>query len=178
MKTTIKIIVSGEGGVGKTSFLNRLINDTFDINNELTKGVDFFSKDVLINGYEYNFVLWDFAGQNQFKKLLSDFVNGSLAAIVLFDLSRFKTLEGVEEWVHKLHQYGDIPAFIIGTKSDIIDLNEIQVIDTFISEIIKKNKNVLGYIKISSKTGFNVKEAFYSLIKYYRIKNGLDNYTL
>ena len=164
MKTTIKIIVSGDGGVGKTSFLNRLINDTFDINNVLTKGVDFFSKDVIINGYEYNIVLWDFAGQNQFKKLLSDFVNGSLAAFILFDLTRFKTLEGVEEWIQKLHQYGNIPAFIIGTKSDVAGVNETLVFDNHISEIMQENANVLGYIKISSKTGFNVKEAFYTLI--------------
>ena len=72
MKKTIKIIVSGDGGVGKTSFLTRLIHDNFDMNSELTKGVDFFSKDVRINGYEYNFVMWDFAGQDQFKKLLSE----------------------------------------------------------------------------------------------------------
>ena len=91
MKKTIKIIVSGDGGVGKTSFLNRLIHDNFDVNSELTKGVDFFSKDVHINGYEYNFVMWDFAGQDQFKKLLSDFVNGSLAAFVLFGLVTFRT---------------------------------------------------------------------------------------
>ena len=99
MKKTCKIIVSGDGGVGKTSFLNRLIHDYFDPNSELTKGVDFFSKDVFINGYEYNIILWDFAGQQQFQKLLSDFVNGSFAAFILYDLSRFNTIEGVEKWI-------------------------------------------------------------------------------
>ena len=44
MKKTVKLIVSGDGGVGKTSFLNRLIHDKFNNNNELTKGVEFFSK--------------------------------------------------------------------------------------------------------------------------------------
>lgn len=165
MKKTIKIIVSGDGGVGKTSFLTRLIHDNFDMNSELTKGVDFFSKDVRINGYEYNFVMWDFAGQDQFKKLLSDFVNGSLAAFILFDLSRFNTLEGVEEWIHKLNHYGNIPAYIIGTKSDIIDTSEAHIFDDYISEIIRNNKNVIGYLKISSKTGLNVKQAFNSLIE-------------
>jgi small GTP-binding protein len=165
MKKTIKVIVSGDGGVGKTSFLNRLIHDNFDMNSELTKGVDFFSKDVHINGSEYNFVMWDFAGQKQFKKLLSNFVNGSLAAFVLFDLSRFNTLEGVEEWINKLNCFGNIPAYIIGTKSDIIDRNEEHIFDDYISEIIKNNKNIIGYSKISSKTGCNVKQAFYSLIE-------------
>lgn len=164
MKKTIKVIVSGDGGVGKTSFLNRLIHDNFDSSSELTKGVDFFSKDVKINGYDYNFVMWDFAGQDQFKKLLSDFVNGSLAAFVLFDLSRFNTLEGVAEWISTLSQFGSIPAYIIGTKSDIIDTNEAHIFDDYISEIMSNNRNVIGYSKISSKTGFNVKQTFTSLI--------------
>ena len=164
MRKTIKVIVSGDGGVGKTSFLTRLIHDNFDINSGLTKGVEFFSKEVQINGYEYNFVMWDFAGQDQFKKLLSDFVNGSLAAFVLFDLSRFNTLEGVEEWITTLNQCGNIPVYIIGTKSDIIDANEVHIFDDYISEIKKNNKNVIGYTKISSKLGFNVKQAFYNLI--------------
>jgi len=165
MKRTIKVIVSGDGGVGKTSFLNRLINDSFDANSGLTKGVDFFSKDVHINGSEYNYIIWDFAGQYQFKKLLSDFVNGSLAAFVLFDLSRFTTLEGVEDWINKLDNYGEIPTIILGSKSDVVDLYEMKVFDDYISEIRRNHKNIIGYLKISSKTGFNIKEAFYRLIE-------------
>ncbi|MHA1985840.1 MAG: Rab family GTPase [Promethearchaeota archaeon] len=165
MKKTIKVIVSGDGGVGKTSFLNRLINNSFDANSSLTKGVDFFSKDVHVNGFEYNFILWDFAGQRQFKKLLSDFLNGSLAAFVLFDLSRFTTLEGVEEWMKKLERYGEIPTIILGSKRDVVDLYEMTVFDDYISEIRRNHKNIIGYLKISSKTGFNIEEAFYKLIE-------------
>ena len=165
MKKTIKVIVSGDGGVGKTSFLNRLINNSFDANSALTKGVDFFSKDVHVNGSEYNFVLWDFAGQRQFKKLLSDFLNGSFAAFVLFDLSRFTTLEGVEEWMKKLEGYGEIPTIILGSKRDVVDLYAMSVFDDYISEIRRNHKNIIGYLKISSKTGFNIEEAFYKLIE-------------
>ena len=165
MKKTLKIIVSGDGGVGKTSFLNRLIHDYFDSNSVFTRGVDFFSKDVFINGYEYSIILWDFAGQQQFKKLLTDFVNGSFAAFVLFDLSRFNTIEGVGEWLKKLGSYGEIPVFIIGTKRDMVDLSDTRVFDDYIAEFIRKNKNVIGCLNISSKTGFNVKSAFSSLIE-------------
>ncbi|MFX1569831.1 MAG: Rab family GTPase [Promethearchaeota archaeon] len=165
MRKTVKVIVSGDGGVGKTSFLNRLIHDNFNVNNELTKGIDFFSKNLLINGQEYNFVMWDFAGQIQFKKILDDFVDGSIAAFVLFDLSRFNTLSGVEEWIKKLNENGNIPIFILGNKSDTIDVYECKAFDDSIIDIIKRYNNIIGYLKISSKTGENVKQAFLSLIE-------------
>lgn len=165
MKKTVKLIVSGDGGVGKTSFLNRLIHDKFNNSNELTKGVEFFSKTLSINGHEYNFVMWDFAGQYQFKQLLTNFVDGSIAAFILFDLSRISTLESVEEWMQKLNQYGNISAFILGTKCDTIDLDDCKVFDEYISEIVGKYNNIVGYLKISSKTGYNVKNAFDSLLK-------------
>lgn len=91
MKKTVKVIVSGDGGVGKTSFLNRLVNDSFNDNSELTRGVDFYSKSIYVNGTEFNFIMWDFAGQTQFKSLLNNFVEGSLAAFILFDLTRIST---------------------------------------------------------------------------------------
>jgi len=165
MKKTIKVIISGDGGVGKTSFLNRLINDSFDENSYLTKGVEFFSKDVQINGSEYNFILWDFAGQDQFKKLLSDFINGSFAAFVLFDFSRFTTLKSVENWIIKLGKYGEIPTVILGSKRDAVDLNEMKVFDDYIAKIRSSHKNIIAYLKISSKTGINVQEAFLRLIE-------------
>ena len=169
MKKTVKLIVSGDGGVGKTSFLNRLIHNNFDANSELTKGVEFFSKILKINGHEYNFVMWDFAGQNQFKHILTNFVDGSIAAFVLFDLSRLNTLECVEEWIKKLNDNGNISAFILGTKCDIIDLNDCKVFDEYILTIMRKYSNIVGYLKISAKTGYNVKKAFNSLIE--RIPN-------
>ena len=165
MRKTVKVIVSGDGGVGKTSFLNRLIHDNFNINNELTKGIDFFSKNLIINGQEYNFVLWDFAGQTQFKQILNDFVDGSIAAFVLFDLSRLNTLSGVEEWIKRLNENDSIPIFILGNKSDTIDVNDCKVFDDNILDIRNRYKNIIGYLKISSKTGDNVKQAFLSLLE-------------
>lgn len=164
-KKTVKIVVSEDGGVGKTSFLNRLINDNFNENSELTKGVDFYSKTRLINGNEYNFILWDFAGQHQFKQLLNDFFDGSIAAYILFDLTRFNTLENIESWIKKLNDCGKIFIFILGTKSDIIDPSDCKMFDDLISDIRMKNNNIMDYLKISSKTGYNVKKAFDILLE-------------
>lgn len=59
--------------------------------------------------------------------------------------------------------------FLLGTKCDIINFHEYIVFDEYVSGIINKYNNIIGYLKISSKTGYNVKEAFNSLLK--RISN-------
>ena len=160
----VKVIVAGPGGVGKTCFLNRLVNNEFNNNSELTKGVDFFSKTVSINGIDFNFILWDFAGQEQFKSLLSEFIDGSIAAFVLFDMTRLATLESVYEWIKQLQSL-NIPTLILGTKHDLTHFNDLSFLDDYILELKKYNRNVIGYIKVSSKTGYNVNNAFNYLIE-------------
>ena len=164
MKKTVKIIVSGDGGVGKTLFLNRLVNDSFEDNSELTRGVDFYSKSIYVNGTEFNFIMWDFAGQTRFKTLLNDFVEGSLAAFILFDLTRINSIENVNDWIVTLQTFGYIPIILIGTKSDLITHYEYRAIDNYISEIKQEYENIITYIKISSKTGENIENAFRILI--------------
>ncbi|MFX0031218.1 MAG: Rab family GTPase [Candidatus Hodarchaeota archaeon] len=164
MKKTVKIVVSGDGGVGKTSFLNRLVYDFFNDSNELTRGVDFYSKIMHVNGTEFNFILWDLAGQSQFKEILDDFVEGSIAAFVLFDLTRINTIEGVYSWTNKLKELGNIPIIILGTKYDLIDAETCSSLDEYMSNFMLFNKNIIEYLKISSKTGFNINQAFKLLI--------------
>lgn len=164
MKKTVKIVVSGDGAVGKTSFLNRLVNNNFDEDKELTRGVDFFSKIIQVNGTEYNFILWDFAGQRQFKEIVDSFVGGSIAAFVLFDLSRLNTLETVLNWIQKINELGNIPILLLGTKLDLVSHERIKLIDDYINQIIKHHENVFEYLKISSKTGYNINQAFFRLI--------------
>ena len=164
MKKTVKIVVSGDGGVGKTSFLNRLVYDLFNDSNELTKGVDFYSKIIQVNGTELNFVLWDLAGQSQFKEILDDFVEGSIAAFVLFDLSRISTIESVYKWISKLRELGNIPIIILGSKYDLVDPETCSLLDEYILNLLNSNQNIIEYLKISSKTGFNINLAFNLLL--------------
>ena len=159
VEKTVKIIVAGDGGVGKTSFLNKMLYDNFDLNSELTRGVDFFSKSMQVNGTDINFVMWDFAGQNQFKKLLDDFVDGSIAAIILFDLTRISTIENVINWLEKLKQLHDMPIIILGTKYDLLDTKFESNIDDYFKSLIGSN-TLIRFMKISSKSGYNIKEVF------------------
>ena len=164
VEKTVKIVVAGDGGVGKTSFLNRLVHDNFDINSELTKGIDFFSKSLQINGTDINFVMWDFAGQKQFKSLLNGFVEGSIAAFLLFDLTRVSTIENVVNWLGKLKKISNMPIIILGTKYDMLEYKFESSIDQYLMSLVESN-NLLKYMKISSKTGYNIIEVFHVLIE-------------
>ena len=161
---TVKVIVSGDGGVGKTSFLNRFVHDSFYHDNKLTKGVDFFSKNIKVNGIEFNFIMWDFAGQDQFKTLLTEFVAGSIAAVILFDLTRINTIENVYEWIKILEPFGNLPILLIGTKNDLIAPSDTQALDNYVLDLVNEYDNIITYLKISSKTGENIKNAFEILI--------------
>lgn len=160
----VKVIVTGGGGVGKTSFLNRLVYDNFDVKSELTRGIDFFSKNMKVNGNDINFVMWDFAGQRQFRRLLEDFVDGSIAVFILFDLTRLSSLENVEEWLERLKEFNTMPTLILGTKYDLVNNSMIMIFDNYLNNIIERSIINIDYLKISSKTGYNVKEAFDILV--------------
>lgn len=164
VEKTVKIVVAGDGGVGKTSFLNRLVYDNFDLKSELTKGVDFFSKSIQINETDINFVMWDFAGQKQFKSLLDGFVEGSVAAFLLFDLTRVSTIENVVTWLAKLKKLSNIPIIILGTKYDRLENKFESSIDQYLMSLVESD-NLLRYMKISSKTGYNIIEVFHALIE-------------
>ncbi|MFX1273594.1 MAG: Rab family GTPase [Promethearchaeota archaeon] len=162
----IKIVICGEGGVGKTSFLNKVINNTFDDESQLTRGVEFFNKKITMShhGKDYELIFWDFGGQDRFRKLLLDFVDGSSVAVFLFDMTRFNTLDKVEEWMDILSESGDIPLLILGTKEDEVDDETKALFTEILGTIVDTYEEVFGYLLISSKTGLNVNKALDMII--------------
>jgi small GTP-binding protein len=159
----LKIIVFGDGGAGKTSLLNRYINNIFNVNVELTKGVDFFSKKIQMHDKNFEFLIWDFGGQDYYRDLLPSLVSGAHGGILLFDLTRYDSIEKIRDWINVL-AIEDIPVLIVGTKDDLLDDQDTSYFDQAIYDIMKELNFFCGYLKTSSKTGKNVKEAFEFII--------------
>lgn len=67
--TTLKILIIGESGVGKSSLLLRFTEDNFDPEQTLTIGVDFKTKKVSVDGNTVKLAIWDTAGQERFRTL-------------------------------------------------------------------------------------------------------------
>ena len=157
---TIKVLTAGEGAVGKTTFLNRYINRVFVDNFEMTEGVQFFGKIIDHNNEKFNLVFWDFAGQYTYRHLLSDLVSGSAGAFFLFDTTRLSSIYRIEEWMELLTNREETPIILIGTKEDKMNVDDIPFFNDFAKDIMKKFPICFSYLRVSSKTGNNIDEAF------------------
>lgn len=159
----LKVITAGDGGVGKTTLLHRYIEGKFLADTRLTIGVEFFLKELKIDGKKILLQVWDLGGQDHFRSLLINYATGARGALLLFDLTRPSSLLRIDQWVNICRQNNPgIPIIFLGTKLDLIDVNTIQ--DEFSLKYIKKY-DFFNYLKISSKTGENVDLAFELLAK-------------
>ncbi len=157
-KFILKILASGEGGVGKTTLLHRYIEGQFISETKMTIGVEFFQKEINIDDKNCTLQLWDFGGQQRFRFLLESYVLGAKGALLMFDLTRLITLDSLEQWVEIVRKGDpDLPILFVGTKHDLTD--EIQVDDDYAREF-QERFNLFDYLKISSKTGENVHKSF------------------
>ena len=156
--TIMKIITAGEGGVGKTTLLRRYVEGKFSEKTKITIGVEFFLKELNIDGKLVAIQLWDFGGQERFRFLLKGYVIGAKGALLMFDLTRPSTLNNLGEWVNICRSTNpNLPILFLGTKIDLVD--EPSIPDDYIDEL-KKKFNLFDFLKISSKTGENIDFAF------------------
>lgn len=157
----MKIIVAGDGGVGKTSLLNRYISNDFIEGMSLTVGSDFFSQACDFKEHKIKIQIWDFGGEPRFRFILPDYCTGASGVLLAFDLSDFSTLLNVKEWLQLIRGNTENPVTIlVGTKADNENILDEDIIKEFclINEIDE-------YIPTSSKTGKNVEFVFKELIR-------------
>ena len=68
MELTMKIIVVGDGRVGKTSLITRFTQGEFSADYKKTLGVDFLQKKMFVKqiAQDVEFFIWDTAGQEEY----------------------------------------------------------------------------------------------------------------
>ena len=154
-KMLFKILIVGDGGVGKTTLLHRYKNNQFLSDTKMTLGVDFFMKQIKMPEHTIMLQLWDFGGQQQFRHMLRNYALGASGAILVYDTTRLNTLDNIEEWIDICRsKRSDLPILLVGTK---IDLDSPPIDEKYIKDI-SDNFKIFQHVKISSKTGENVTE--------------------
>jgi len=156
-----KITVVGDGGVGKTSLIQKFTNDTFKMEYKKTIGAQFS-----LYGDKIKLLFWDIAGQDDFNFLRPAFFRDSRAAIIVYSLEDNElgedSFEHIQNWVQDIYSYcGEIPVVVFANKVDLVDGQNLDA--SRIADLVKKKK-FLGYFITSAKTGQGVIEAFNTII--------------
>lgn len=104
-KKTLKIVILGNSGVGKTSLLSRYSTGRFTGQYKATIGADFLSKDnVIVTDPLLNtrtlvtLQLWDTAGQERFQSLGVGFYRGADACLLVYDITDPHSLDNLDHW--------------------------------------------------------------------------------
>eukprot|EP00934_Nitzschia_sp_Nitz4_P003480 Nitzschia sp. Nitz4//scaffold94_size78252//33512//34540//NITZ4_005468-RA/size78252-processed-gene-0.99-mRNA-1//1//CDS//3329560380//3470//frame0 len=103
-KKTLKIVILGDSGVGKTSLMNRYSTGTFTGQYKATIGADFLSKDNVIVTDLYGqrtlvtLQIWDTAGQERFQSLGVGFYRGADACLLVYDITDPHSLDNLDHW--------------------------------------------------------------------------------
>jgi len=160
----LKIIILGEGRVGKTEILSKYFLKKFNEDQKSTIIPSFFEMTKEYQGKKVILKFWDTAGQEQFNAINTMYYQNAVGALLVYDVTIFETFEKVKDWVHTLKEAvgNDITMVIAGNNIDLANKNMIdknqEKIDAFCAQQNCK------HFYISSRKGTNLNELFESLI--------------
>jgi len=153
-----KVILLGDGAVGKTSLIRKYMEGKFRIDYLPTIGAQIYTKIIKDGkGTGAKLVIWDISGQPAFKGIRSDYYKGATGIILVFDLTRPETLEHLDVWVNEAMKYTKAPRIIVaGSKFDLE--HDRKVLEK--SGEVYASKVNGKYLETSAKDGKNVEKLF------------------
>ncbi len=168
VKMAKKVVVIGDGAVGKTSLIKRFVKDVFDDRYLNTIGAKVMKKELGVNRpdtgeiVDLKLILWDIAGQETFENVKKAYYRGASGAMVVCDVTRQETMDDMHRWIENLFDVSDIiPIVFIVNKIDLEDEAKFTVEDV--------EREYAPYraavFKTSAKTGENVEMIFHELGK-------------
>lgn len=178
---TLKVVVVGESGVGKTCVSLRFLTGEFSATTTPTIAAGFCNAKLKIGKTNINLLIWDTAGQEAYRSLTSQYYRDTKIAIIMFDLTLPQTIDAVNEWHERICEVNDgrIVTVLVGNKLDLPDRKVSR-------EQAEKLADSIGalYREASALTGKGVSEIFEDACDEYlrqnpttaklRTKSGVD----
>lgn len=166
-KTPIKILLLGEGAVGKTSLRKRYMGEGFKQNYMMTLGAEFSIK-VVDN---FRLQIWDLSGQHTLSKIRRGYYKGAKGVILVFDISRPDTFHKIQAWIDEMHTHQDtkIPMILVGNKADLRETCDEPVQNShafvYAKQLSEWSNFEIPYFEASAMTGLNVEQLFSKLVE-------------
>ena len=148
-----KSIVVGDGGVGKSTMIQRLTTGQF-IPQKITIGTDLATYDIDIDNIDIRLQIWDFAGERRFRLFLPNYSRGATGCLLCYDITRRTSFDSLDEWFKIVNENAINPVFIlVGEKLDLADIR--RSVKNEHAEELKEKYNLDYFFETSSKSGEN-----------------------
>lgn len=164
--TLVKVVMVGNGGVGKSSLTLQFMYNDFVDEYEPTKA-DSYRKDVTIDGEEVNLDIMDTAGQEEYANVRDNYLrsgDGFLCVFSLTERESFRNTREIREQILRVksdQDMSDIPIILVGNKNDLSERRQVSEEEALSLALEWKVK----YIETSAKTCLNVENAFYDVMR-------------
>ena len=167
----IKLVIVGDTNVGKTSLVNRYVEDTFGDTVANTVGVDFLACKMDLFGQTYTVQLWDTAGQERFRSVVKCYFKSALGVLLVFDVTSRQSFDHIVEWLGDIDDnIGESTTkVIVGNKADLEDE---RVISYDEGRSFAESRKMM-YFETSAKSAFGVDILFESIVKTIVEENNL-----
>ncbi|XP_030567413.1 ras-related protein ORAB-1-like [Drosophila novamexicana] len=156
-----KILMLGDAGVGKTCLLQRFVENRFTGNYKCTVGVDSKIRTVEISGHKVKLQIWDTAGEERYRSMMSSYYRHVQGIILVFDTTRRRSYQNVDYWLKEIdkHAATNVRVLLVGNKCDAFQGR--QVCQQ--SAAIYAESLGVTYVEASAVTGANVERLFANL---------------
>lgn len=155
-----KLVILGDRGVGKTTFVKRHLTGEFNKKYEPTYGAEVHPMDFETNRGPLRFSCWDTAGQERFGSLREGYYVNADCAILMFDVTCRLTYKNIPMWYRDIRRVcPNIPILLVGNK---VDVNNRQVRPKMVTF---HRKHSIQYYEVSAKSNYNFEKPFLYLVR-------------
>jgi len=157
--------------------MQQFIDHRFESQHDLTIGIEFGTRNIIISGKSITVQIWDTAGQESFRSITRSYYRGAAGVLLVYDITRRETFHNLSVWLDDCRQYAHehLSVVVIGNKCDLEHERQVSRVE---GESFAQD-NGLFFLETSAKTAYNVEEAFVSVAKliYDKVQRGLINTT-
>ena len=163
-ETVYKVLLLGDTTVGKTCFLMKYTDKTFQDIHMATIGLDYRLKTMkLKSGKDIKLQIWDTAGQDRFRAITKNYYKGSHGIILIYDVTNLQTFENVKNWVNQIREEASTKV-VIYIAANKIDMETERKVTKQEGESLAQELG-FPFMETSAKSGININETFDDLVE-------------
>lgn len=162
---TLKIVLIGDSGVGKSNLVMRFAKNRYEPKKQQTVGFEFATKTIRVGERRMRAQIWDTAGQERFQSLNATYYRNAVGAMIVYDITNRSSFENVTSWLAQVHEHSheSLVMILVGNKCDLAHLSNSRQVSTLEAARFAA-KHSMEFTETSALDATNVMDAFKKII--------------